>query len=169
MAVRDALVNLFDGLPPWLAVFVLAAIPIVELRGAVPLALLYYEMSIPEAILWSVLGNMLPVFALLAFLGPVERFLRRFRVWDWWFTKLFDRTVRKLDDHVKRYESFALTLFVMIPLPVTGAWTGSAAAHVFALGYWRSLAAIFAGVVLAAFLVTALVTSGRALWLVGGA
>ncbi len=167
--LREAVVDAVSFLPPAMAVFLLAAVPIVELRGAIPVAILVYGMSVPEAVLWSILGNIFPVVFLLMWLAPVEQFLRRKSPWfDRFFTRLFDRTVRKLDDHVKRYEALALTLFVMVPLPVTGAWTGSAAAHVFQLGFWRSLAAIVVGVCLAAGIVTALVTSGQALWLLGG-
>lgn len=167
--VREALVALLDGIPPQLAVFILAMVPIVELRGALPLGYFYYGMSIWEAAFWSVLGNLVPIPILLAFLGPVERFLRRWRMWDRFFTRLFDRTVRRLDERVKRFESVALILFVGIPLPVTGGWTASAAAHVFSLGFWRSLATIFVGILMAATIVGLLVTSGRAVWLVGSA
>lgn len=165
--VKDQLVALLDGLPPWLSVMLLAALPIVELRGAIPLALLYYKLPLAEAVILSIVGNLIPVYFLLLFLGPVERYLRRWPMWDRFFTKLFDRTVRKLDDSVKRYEAWALALFVGIPLPVTGAWTGTAAAHAFGLGRWRSFGAIAAGVVLAAVIVTLIVVSGQALWLLG--
>lgn len=158
--VREQLVALLEGVPPWLAVFVLAAVPIVELRGAIPLALLVYKLPVWQAVGLSILGNLFPVVFLLWWLAPVERFLRRWAFWDRFFTRLFDRTVRKLDESVKRYESLALSLFVAVPLPVTGAWTGSAAAHVFALGFWRSLAAIALGVLVAAAIVTTLVLGG---------
>lgn len=169
MVVRETLVALLEGIPAPLAVMLLAMIPIVELRGALPLGYFYYGMPVWEAALWSVIGNLLPIPILLLFLGPVERFLRRWTFWDRFFTKVFDRTVRKLDEHVKRYEAIALVLFVGIPLPVTGGWTASAAAHVFSLGFWRSLVCIALGILLAALIVGTLVASGRALWLFGGA
>ncbi|HVL46924.1 MAG TPA: small multi-drug export protein [Candidatus Thermoplasmatota archaeon] len=163
--IQEAVVSLLDGLPPWLSVLLLAAVPVVELRGSIPLGLLYYKMPLHEVVFLSIVGNLLPVYFLLRFLGPVERFLRRWKFWDAFFTKLFDRTVRKLDQQIKRYEAYALTIFVGIPLPVTGAWTGTAAAHAFGLNLRTSFTAIAFGVVMAAAIVTAIVVSGQALWL----
>ena len=143
--------------PGWLVVLILAASPISELRGAIPLALGVYGFSPVDAYLLSVLGNLIPVIPLLLFLGPVSEWLRRFPAMDRFFTWLFARTQRK---YIKDHEGFSLTalmIFVAIPLPMTGAWTGCAIAFLLGLDTKRSFLAISAGVLIAGALVTATV------------
>jgi len=135
-------------------------VPIFELRGALPVAVLLYQMDIAPALALSVFGNILPVPVLLLFLGPVSEWLRRWNTWDRFFTWLFRRTRRDYGSRIERFKTLALTLFVAIPLPVTGAWTGSAAAFIFGFRFRTALLAISAGVLMASFIVTALIVVG---------
>lgn len=144
-------------IPAWLVVLVLAASPISELRGAIPLAMGVYGFSPIDAYLLSVAGNLIPVIPLLLFLGPVSKWLRRFPAMDRFFTWLFARTQRK---YIKDHEGFSLTalmLFVAVPLPVTGAWTGCAIAFLLGLDPKRAFLAVFGGVLIAGAVVTATV------------
>jgi uncharacterized membrane protein len=141
-----------------------AALPVSEVRGAIPLAIGVYGYDPWQAYLLSVLGNLLPVILLLLFLGPVSDWLRRFAIWDRFFTWLFARTRRK---YIQQHESFGLTalaIFVAIPLPMTGAWTGCAIAFLVGFRFWPAFAAIAAGVLLAGVVVTATVVGVQ--WLV---
>ena len=151
-------------LPAWLVVLLAAALPVSELRGAIPLAIGVYGYDPWEAYLLAVLGNLLPVVPLLLFLGPVSDWLRRFTFWDKFFTWLFSRTRRK---YIREHESFSLTalaLFVAVPLPVTGAWTGCAIAFLLGFRFWPAFAAISIGVLLAGVIVTATVLGVQWLW-----
>mgnify|MGYP001052312725 FL=1 len=151
-------------LPAWLVTLLAAALPVSELRGAIPLAIGVYGYDPWHAYLLSVLGNLLPVIPLLLFLGPVSDWLRRFAIWDRFFTWLFSRTRRK---YIREHESFGLTalaLFVAVPLPVTGAWTGCAIAFLVGFRFWPALAAISIGVLLAGVVVTATVLGVQWLW-----
>ncbi|HPA97976.1 MAG TPA: small multi-drug export protein [Methanothrix sp.] len=151
-------------LPAWLVVLLAAALPVSELRGAIPLAIGVYGYDPWQAYLLAVLGNLLPVVPLLLFLGPVSDWLRRFTFWDKFFTWLFSRTRRK---YIREHESFSLTalaLFVAVPLPVTGAWTGCAIAFLVGFRFWPAFAAISAGVLLAGVIVTATVLGVQWLW-----
>jgi uncharacterized membrane protein len=107
---------------------------------------------------------MLPIPFILLFFGIVEKFLRRFKFWtnimDW----LFARTRRRADSKIRRYEYLGLILFVAIPLPFTGAWTGALIAYLFDLEFTKSLITIFIGVLIAAFIMIALTLSGQYLW-----
>jgi len=144
-------------LPAWLMTLVAAALPISEVRGAIPLAIGVYGYSPPEAYLLSVFGNLLPIIPLLLFLGPVSDYLRRFRWGDRFFSWLFARTRKK---YIQEHENFGLTalaIFVAIPLPMTGAWTGCAIAFLLGFRFWPAFAAIAAGVLLAGVIVTATV------------
>ena len=144
-------------IPPWLITIIVAALPISEVRGAIPLAIGVYGFSPMQAYLLSVFGNLLPIIPLLLFLGPVSDYLRRFTIGDKFFTWLFARTRRK---YIQDHENFGLTalaIFVAIPLPMTGAWTGCLVAFLLGFRFWHAFAANAAGVIIAGIIVTATV------------
>jgi len=149
-----------NGTMQWLWVVMLAMLPISELRGAIPLAIGIYKLNPYASIPLIVAANFLPVPFILKFLGPVERFLRKWKFWDKLMTRIFERTRIKTRKSIEKWESLALILFVAIPLPVTGAWTGSLAAYLFGLDFKKSLLCIFIGVVIAGAIVTTAVMAG---------
>ncbi|WP_406660777.1 small multi-drug export protein [Methanolobus sp. ZRKC3] len=160
MPFEAQVLELLSTVPHWLATIIISSLPILELRGAIPIAIGVYGMSPESAYLLAVLGNILPVIPLLLFLDPVSTYLRRYRVFDKFFSWLFERTHR---NHSKRFERFgilALTIFVAIPLPVTGAWTGCAAAFVFGIKFGHAFLAILAGVMIAGLIVSILTVTG---------
>ena len=127
--------------------FVLAMLPVSELRGAMIYAA-SLEIPLKEALPISLIGNLIPVLPLLLMLGPVSRWCSRFSLGERFFNWVFERA-RSKSEKVKRYETFGLTLFVCIPLPVTGAWTGAAIAFVLGLKTRNAFLAIAAGVMIA--------------------
>ncbi len=147
------------GIPPDLVVLIIAMLPIVELRGAIPVAMGFFKMSIPHSFLLCVLGNMIPVPFILLLLGPVSRILSKVKIFDRFFQWLFART-RKRSDTIKKYQELGLIAFIAVPLPVTGAWTGSLAAFLFGLRFWPSLLCALAGVSIAGVIVTTLSALG---------
>ena len=149
-----------NGIMQWLWVLLLAMLPISELRGAIPLAIGIYKLNPYISIPLIVLANFIPVPFILKFLGPVEGFLRRWKFWDKLMDRIFERTRKKTKKSIERWESLALILFVAIPLPVTGAWTGSLAAYLFGLDFKKSLLCIFIGIVIAGAIVTTAVVAG---------
>jgi len=152
----EAVAELLSVLPPDLTVVVLAASPFLELRGAVPVAVGFFGMSAARAFALGVLGNLLPVLPLLLLLGRVSNFLAyRYRVFERFFTWLFERTRERVEGRYERYGAVALVPLVALPLPGTGAWTGCAAAFVFGIDIRYSLPAIVLGVVAAGVAVTA--------------
>jgi len=163
MSVENFLVEMLASVPHWLAVMVIGALPISELRGAIPVAMGIYGMGPLEAYFLSVLGNLIPVVPLLLFLEPVSEYLRRYRIFDIFFTWLFSRTRRNHSESFEKYGLLALTIFVAVPLPVTGAWTGCAAAFVFGIRFKNSFPAIAAGVMIAGIIVTAVTMTGMSL------
>lgn len=135
------------------AVFITAMLPVLELRGGIPLGLIYYDMGVIETYLIAVAGNFIIVPPLLYLLEPVSNYLRRNRVFDRFFTWLFTRT-RRRGQLVEKYEAIGLTLFVAIPLPVTGAWTGAIAAHIFGVRRRYAMICILLGIMIAGVVVT---------------
>jgi len=141
-----------------LLVFLTAALPISELRGAIPLGL-YLKEPIVKVVLLSILGNLLPVAPILFLLQPVSEKLRKFKILNRFFDWLFERTKKKAS-LVEKYEAIGLALFVAIPLPITGAWTGCIAASLFKIRFRYAFMSIILGVCIAALIVSALCLSG---------
>lgn len=142
-----------------LKVIGLAASPISELRGAIPLAILQYDFPWYLAYLIAVAGNMLPVPFILLFLNTGARILSRVPLFKKLLDWLFART-RRRGALIEKYEFLGLALFVAVPLPVTGAWTGSIAAVLMGMNFTRALLAIFYGVLIAGVIVTCLTLLG---------
>lgn len=141
------------GVSPWLIVLLISMLPIVELRGAIPVAIAVLGMPWQEAVPLAILGNMIPIPFLLLFLEWFLKLISRFR-WGQRFTDwLYGRT-RSKGKVVERYAELGLIVFVGIPLPGTGGWTGSLAAKIFGLDFWKSFLCVFIGVLLAALIVT---------------
>ncbi|MBN2110463.1 MAG: small multi-drug export protein [Methanosarcinaceae archaeon] len=163
MSLRDHLIEILSSVPDWMATIIISAIPIAELRGSIPVAIHVYGMAPESAYLLAVLGNMLPVVPLLLFLEPVSIYLRQFRLFDMFFSWLFGRTHRNHTERFEKYGTMALTLFVAVPLPVTGAWTGCAAAFVFGIKFRHALPAILAGVMIAGLIVSFVTMTGISL------
>ena len=100
---------------------------------------------------------MFPVFFILWFLDPIQKWLSsHFRIFDRFFKWLFSWTRSRHAKKFELYEEMALIILVAIPLPMTGAWTGSLAAFVFGISYKKALPLIFLGVCIAAAIVTLL-------------
>ncbi|MDX2474024.1 MAG: small multi-drug export protein [Candidatus Krumholzibacteria bacterium] len=156
--MREHLMEYFDQLPPPLAVFLVAMLPVFELRGAIPAGYAMGMTNPYQIYALAVLGNFVPVLPILLLLGPAEKHLRRFRTMDRFFDWLFKRTVSR-SDVIKRYESLGLILFVAIPLPMTGAWTGSVAAYLFKLPLRMAIPCIILGILIAGVVVS-LVSQG---------
>ncbi len=141
------------GLSPELAVLLLAMLPIFELRGSVPVGILLFKLPVLETAFYSILGNMIPILFLLLLFEPVYKWFSRFKSLDRLFEWVFKRTRRK-GKLIERLEVVGLILFVSIPLPVTGAWTGSVAAFLFEIPFWKALPAILCGVMIACVVVS---------------
>ena len=156
----DAIIRLCESVPHLVATALLAALPVGELRVAIPVAIGVYGMDPLTAYIVAVIGNMLPVIPLLLFLESVSNYLRRWVFWDVFFNWLFTRTYHRHNGKFERYGIIALLFFVAIPLPVTGAWTGCAAAFVFGIQFRHAFLAILGGVMIAGILVTSIVLGG---------
>ena len=143
------------GLSKELVVLIIAALPIFELRGALPVAINLFHLPWYYALPLAIIGNLLPVPIILLFLDAISRWLSKIGFFDRFLRWLFERT-RKRGRVVERYERIGLALFVAIPLPVTGAWTGSLVAVLFGLKFRYAFLSIFIGVCIAGIIVTCL-------------
>ena len=158
----NSVINWLKDIPKEYVVMIMGALPISELRGAIPLAL-SFGMSIQKAFWLSVLGNISFVAPTLFLFEPVSWRLRKFKLWSRFFDWVFERT-KKNADTVQKYEALGLAIFVAIPLPMTGAWSGIVAASLFKIRFRYAFIAIVAGVIGAGLIISVLCALGMISW-----
>ena len=128
-------------------VLLTAALPIIELRGAIPVGI-SLGLSPIHATLISLVGSMIPVPFILFSIRPIFNYLKT--------TKMFKKLVHSITDRsmngsgkIQKYGAWGLLVFVAIPLPGTGAWTGTLAASILDMDFKKSTMAVMGGVILA--------------------
>ena len=128
-------------------VFIISMIPILELRGGLVVAALF-KINIWKAIALCIVGNIIPVPFILKLITPIFTWMKK--------TKLFSPMVHKLEkksmgksEKIQKYEFWGLMLFVGIPLPGTGAWTGSLIAALLDMKFSKAIIAVICGIVMA--------------------
>lgn len=140
----------------YLITFILGMCPIIEIRGAIPvgvgLGLTYFQ-----AFLVGFIGNIIPIYFIVKYIGPIFDFLGRFKI----FKKIIDWASNKATKHIEESErlqnftAFGLFIFVAIPLPGTGAWVGSLIANFLHVPLKKAWLPLALGVLTAAFIVLA--------------
>lgn len=139
--------NLSQFISPEGAVFVISMIPILELRGGL-LAASLLKIPAATAVPICILGNIIPIPFILLFIRQIFKWLKKTRLFCGLITKLENRAMGKSDE-IRRYEFWGLLLFVGIPLPGTGAWTGSLIASLLEIDIKKSSVAILGGIIMA--------------------
>lgn len=141
----------------YLIIFLISMVPLVELRGAIPVAV-GMELPVVPAIIVSVLGNMVPVPFIFLFArrilewGKDKKYIGGFFTWC---LEKGEKGGRKLESKAGRGLYWALLLFVGIPLPGTGAWTGTLAASILNMDFKKSVLFVLLGVLLAGIIMLA--------------
>ena len=128
-------------------VFIISMIPILELRGGL-LAASLLKVSAAKAIPICIMGNIIPIPFILLFIKQIFKLLKKTRIFHGLIVRMENRAMGK-SDQIKRYEFLGLLLFVGIPLPGTGAWTGSLIASLLDVDIKKSSLAIFCGIIMA--------------------
>lgn len=137
-----------------LCVFFCSMIPIIELRGGIPLGT---ALGLPFYLnyLLCVLGNMIPVPFILLFIRKILDWMERSRVG--FFRKVAGWLRRKAEKNrarIEKYSFWGVCLFVAIPLPVTGAWTGALVASLIEMKFWKAILSALLGVMIAGVIMT---------------
>ena len=134
--------------------FFMAMLPVVELRGALPVGVAA-GLSVPAALVIAIVGNMVPIPFILLLIRRIFAWLRSFPKLGALIEKL-ERRAHLKGETVKKYRTIGLIILVAIPLPGTGAWTGALVADVLDIRLRTAIPAIFAGVCIAGVIVAAL-------------
>lgn len=151
----------------YIYIFLISMVPLIELRGAIPVAYAFHTADPNFSLLWSyviiAIGNILPIPFIYLFArrvlewGKDKRFIGRFFTWC---LEKGEKGGQKLQAKAGRGLYWALVLFVGIPLPGTGAWTGTLAASFLDMGFKKSVIAVIGGVILASVIVGLVCTLG---------
>ncbi len=145
-------IDLFQGkVPKELIVFIISMIPVLELRGGL-IAAFFLKVNLPVAFLISYIGNMIPIPFILLFIRKIFQFLRDKPGFKTIINKLEIRSMRQ-SGKVKRWRNFGLLMFVAIPLPGTGGWTGALIAALADMRIRTALPVIALGVLIAGLIV----------------
>ena len=147
------------GLSPLLVTGLVSMVPVFELRGGIPVGIAVLKQNPILVYIIAVIFNLIPVIPVLLFLNPIKRLLENVPVFRGFFNFLTSKA-EKNKRIVEKYEEFGLMIFVAIPLPVTGAWTGSLIAVVMGLKVMKSFLFISFGVIIAGIIVTLLTILG---------
>ena len=139
----------------FIATFFISMVPVIELRGGLPYGI-GFGLDYPLALTAAILGNMLPVPFIIAYISRIFIWLRgKHKKLDDFVTKL-ERRAHLKGQKVEKYGPLMLLIFVGIPLPGTGAWTGALIAALLNMRMKQALPCIFLGVLMAAAIITAL-------------
>ena len=139
--------NLSQFISPEGAIFLISMIPILELRGGL-LAATLLKIEAAKAIPICIIGNIIPIPFILLFIRQIFKLMKKTKVFRGLIETLESRAMGK-SDKIRRYEFWGLMLFVGIPLPGTGAWTGALIASLLEIDIKKSSVAILCGLVMA--------------------
>lgn len=152
--------NTFGAAAEWVRyaiTFIISMLPIVELRGSIPVGLLAYNIPWYWCYILSVIGNLLPIPFILIFIKKLIAWFKTTKhlnkVGTWLEAKAEKNTAK-----IQKYETFGLMLFVAIPLPMTGAWTGALVAALTGMKFKNAMISVICGVLIAGVIVTLICT-----------
>lgn len=157
--MHDFIINLFSNFPRELATFLIALIPVTELRASIPLAVKVYGLSDYAAWFYSVAGTYFAMVLIVLLLDPVAKILSKYiPIFAKFFEWLFEHTRKKAGSKMEKYGSWAIFILAATPIPLLGGMTGALAAFVFGVPLKKSLPLMLAGTMLSGYIVLLLVT-----------
>ncbi|OLP83814.1 hypothetical protein AK812_SmicGene35375 [Symbiodinium microadriaticum] len=139
------------SIPDWAILMMISALPLVELRGGVPVGL-WMGLAVPQVMLLCILGNMIPIPLILAALR-IEQMKQL-------LSPLLKRAAQKTEPIGAHDRWVGVAAFVGVPLPGTGAWTGAMVAYLLGMDLWEAITSVLAGVVVAACIMASLTLAG---------
>ena len=134
----------------YLVTFLLGMCPIIEIRGAIPVGV-GMGLSYFEAFLIGFIGNIIPIYFIVKYIGPIFDFLRRFKIFDKIIDWASNKATKKIEEskRLQNFTALGLFLFVAIPIPGTGAWVGSLIANFLHVPFKKAVVPLVLGVLTA--------------------
>ena len=138
-----------------LKVFFISAVPLIEQRGAIPIGIIGYHINPYIVMLVSFLGSLLPVPFILLLFNKIFMWMKKYKRLEY-INNFIENKLRKISGKMEKYKEIGLIIFVAIPLPTTGLWTGSAVASFLGLDFKKSFICTALGGVCSAIIITIL-------------
>ena len=161
--IVNALFAWASSIPPWFATIVLSALPITESRLTIPVAITVWKLSPAVAYFFAMVGNAIPFLPIFFGFRSAKVWAERYAPWSvQWFERGLLRAERKLGTSYQKFGLIAIALFVAIPLPGTGVWTGTLAAVAIGLSTQRAAIAVLGGMLIMGAIVLGLTFAGIA-------
>ncbi len=157
--MAQSIINSVSFLPSWFQLIFISMVPIIELRGAIPWGIFVLHYPIVLNYILCVLGSIIPAPFILLFIQSILRWMRAnkyTRKFALWLDKKADKGSKKIQE----YKFWGLMIFVAIPLPGTGVWTGCLAASVMEMSFKKAFISVTLGSMIAGIIVTVLCSLG---------
>ena len=144
-----------EKLIPYAIITFISAIPLIEQRGSIPIGILLFNLNPALVFLTCLFGSLIPAPIILLLFNPIFNWLKKFKFLNW-FTGFIENRLQKNTPKIEKYKEIGLIIFIGIPLPTTGVWTGSAVAAVLGLDMKKSLFCALLGALISAIILTVL-------------
>ena len=155
--MHDLIINFFTNFPKPLATFLIAAVPVTELRAALPLAYKIYHLSAFYSWLFSVLGTFFTMVIIVYLMDPIADLLSKyFGIFKKFFDWLFEHTRKRAGGKMEKYGEWTMFILAATPIPLLGGMTGALAAFVFGTPKKKSLPLLLLGTMVSGLIVLAL-------------
>ncbi|HAR99946.1 MAG: hypothetical protein US57_C0011G0111 [Candidatus Moranbacteria bacterium GW2011_GWC2_37_73] len=155
--MSEYIISLFSNVPRELATFLIAFIPVTELRASIPLAVKVYGLSPLAAWFYSVAGTYFVMVIIVLLLDPIAKLLSKYiPIFEKFFVWLFEHTRKRANGKMEKYGEWAIFILAATPIPLLGGMTGALAAFVFDVKLKKSLPLLLAGTMVAGAIVLAI-------------
>ena len=153
--MSELIIGWFANFPRELATFLIALIPVTELRASIPLAIKVYGLAPFAAWFYSVAGTFFAMFLIVFLLDPISKFLSKYiPVFEKFFSWLFEHTRKNAGSKMEKYGAWAIFILAATPIPLLGGMTGALAAFVFGVQHRKSLPLMLIGTMVSGAIVT---------------
>jgi uncharacterized membrane protein len=154
--MSELIIGWFADFPRELATFLIALIPVTELRASIPLAIKVYGLTPFAAWFYSVAGTFFAMVLIVFLLDPISRLLSRYiQIFEKFFSWLFEHTRKRAGGKMEKYGSWAIFILAATPIPLLGGMTGALAAFVFGVPFKKSLPLLLFGTMVSGIIVVA--------------
>jgi uncharacterized membrane protein len=155
--MHDLIISWFSNFPRGLATFLIALIPITELRASIPVAYKIYGLGAFWSWFWSVAGTFFAMVLIVILLEPISQFLsKRINFFQKFFAWLFEHTRKRANHKMEKYGSWAIFVLAATPIPLLGGMTGALAAFIFGVPLKKSIPLMLAGTMVSGLIILAI-------------
>jgi uncharacterized membrane protein len=155
--MHDIVINFFSNFPKELATFLIAVIPVTELRASIPLAMKIYGLTPAAAWFYSVAGTYFTMIIIVILLDPIAKLLSKYiQVFEKFFNWLFEHTRKRTGSKIEKYGSWAIFILAATPIPFLGGMTAALAAFVFGINLKKSLPLMLFGTMVSGVIIVGL-------------